>query len=196
MLELHPVNIFLFTRWLDTRLCQQGTLEGHCRMKDSSSRFWKWKWQSLSRVWLFATPWTIQSMEFSRQEYWSGQPFPSAGDFPNPGTEARSSTFQANFLTSWTTREAQEYWRVVYPFSSMSSPSRNQTGVSCVAVRFFSKWAVSALVWFHLWFLWFKATRGMRPAQWQNPLMSFANAHLCIPSGNGANGKGLPCESG
>ena len=31
-----------------------------------------WKWKSLSRVWLFVTPWTIQSMEFSRPEYWSG----------------------------------------------------------------------------------------------------------------------------
>ena len=30
------------------------------------------KWKSLSRVWLFVTPWTIQSMEFSRPEYWSG----------------------------------------------------------------------------------------------------------------------------
>ena len=30
------------------------------------------KWKSVSRVWLFATPWTIQSMEFSRPEYWSG----------------------------------------------------------------------------------------------------------------------------
>ena len=29
-------------------------------------------WKSLSRVWLFATPWTIQSIEFSRPEYWSG----------------------------------------------------------------------------------------------------------------------------
>ena len=32
----------------------------------------KWKWKSLSRVWLFATPWTIQSMEFSRPEYLTG----------------------------------------------------------------------------------------------------------------------------
>ena len=32
----------------------------------------KWKWKSLSRVWLFATPRSIQSMEFSRPEYWSG----------------------------------------------------------------------------------------------------------------------------
>ena len=40
----------------------------------------------------FATPWTIAcqtlvSMEFSRQEYWSGLPFPSPGDLPDPGIE-------------------------------------------------------------------------------------------------------------
>ena len=33
---------------------------------------WKWKWKLLSCVQLFMTPWTIQSMEFSRPEYWSG----------------------------------------------------------------------------------------------------------------------------
>ena len=36
-----------------------------------------------SCVWLFVTPWTIQSMEFSRLEYWSGKPFPSPRDPPN-----------------------------------------------------------------------------------------------------------------
>ena len=41
--------------------------------------------KSLSRVRLFATPWTIQSMEFSRPEYWSGWPSPSPGDLPNSG---------------------------------------------------------------------------------------------------------------
>ena len=50
------------------------------------------KVKSLSRVWLFATPWTVAcqvlpSMAFSRQEYWSGLPFPSPGDLPNPGIE-------------------------------------------------------------------------------------------------------------
>ena len=45
-------------------------------------------WKSVSHVWLFATPWTIVhwgplSVEFSRQEYWSGLPFPSPGDLPN-----------------------------------------------------------------------------------------------------------------
>ena len=54
---------------------------------------------------LFATLWTVAhqvppSMGFSRQEYWSGLPFPSPGDFPNPGIEARSPALQADALTS------------------------------------------------------------------------------------------------
>ena len=65
------------------------------------------KWKSLSRVQLFATPRTIQSMEFSRPEYWSGEPFPSpgdlptqgsAGDLPNPGIEPRFPALQADSL--------------------------------------------------------------------------------------------------
>ena len=51
---------------------------------------WKVKVKSLSHVWLFSTPWTYQaalSMGFSRQEYWSGLPFPSPGDLPDPGIE-------------------------------------------------------------------------------------------------------------
>ena len=56
------------------------------------------KLKSLSRVQLFATPWTIQSMEFSRPEYWSGYPFPSPGDLPNPGIEPSSPALQADSL--------------------------------------------------------------------------------------------------
>ena len=44
------------------------------------------------------TPWTIQSMKFSRPEYWRGQSFPSPGDLPNPGIEPRSPTLQADSL--------------------------------------------------------------------------------------------------
>ena len=48
--------------------------------------------KSLNRVRLFATPWTVAyqappSMGFSRQECWSGLPFPSPGDLPYPGIE-------------------------------------------------------------------------------------------------------------
>ena len=40
------------------------------------------------------------SIEFSRQEYWSGLPFPSPGDLPDPGTELRSPALQADSLPS------------------------------------------------------------------------------------------------
>ena len=40
------------------------------------------------------------SMEFSRQEYWSGLPFPSPGDLPDPGIEPGSPTLEADALTS------------------------------------------------------------------------------------------------
>ena len=40
----------------------------------------------------------IQSMEFSRPEYWSGQPFPSPGNLPNPGIKPRSPTLQTGYL--------------------------------------------------------------------------------------------------
>ena len=55
-------------------------------------------WKSLSRVQLFATPWTTQSMEISRPEYWSGQTFPSLGNLPNPGIKPRSPAMQADCL--------------------------------------------------------------------------------------------------
>ena len=61
--------------------------------------------KSLSRDQLFTTLWTIAcqaslSMGFSRQEYWSGLPFPSPGDLPDPGIEPRSPTLEADALTS------------------------------------------------------------------------------------------------
>ena len=61
--------------------------------------------KSLSCVRLFATPWTVAhqaspSMGFSRQEYWSGLPFPSPGDLPDPGIEPGSLTLEAAALTS------------------------------------------------------------------------------------------------
>ena len=61
--------------------------------------------KSLSRVRLFATPWIVAhqappSMEFSRQEYWNGLPFPSPGDLPDPGIEPRSPALRADALLS------------------------------------------------------------------------------------------------
>ena len=78
-----------------------------------------WKVKSLSRVRLFATPWTVAyqappSMGFSRQESWSGLPLPSPGDLPDPMIEPGSPALYADALPSeppgkshWSTREAR-----------------------------------------------------------------------------------------
>ena len=63
------------------------------------------KVKSLSRVRLFATPWTVAyqappSMGFSRQECWSGLPFPFPGDLPDPRIESGSPALQADALPS------------------------------------------------------------------------------------------------
>ena len=60
---------------------------------------------SLSGVQLFETPWTVAhqaplSMEFSRQEYQSGFPFPSPGGLSDPGIEAGSPALQTDSLTT------------------------------------------------------------------------------------------------
>ena len=60
-----------------------------------------------SRVQLFATLWTVAcqaplSMGFSSQEYWSGLPFPSPGDLPDPGIHPMSPALQADSLRSET----------------------------------------------------------------------------------------------
>ena len=59
---------------------------------------WKVKVQVTRSCPLFATPWTIQFIEFSRLEYCSGQAFPSPGDLPNPGIKPRSLALQADSL--------------------------------------------------------------------------------------------------
>ena len=60
---------------------------------------------SLSCVQLFVIPWTVAhqallSMGFSRQEYWSGLPFPPPGELPNPRIEPKSPSLQADSLLS------------------------------------------------------------------------------------------------
>ena len=67
--------------------------------------YMKVKGKSLSHVRLFATPWTEAyqappSMGFSRQECWSGLPFPSPGDLSDPGIEPGSPALSADTLPS------------------------------------------------------------------------------------------------
>ena len=73
----------------------------------------KKKEKLLSHVWLFVTPWTVAyqaplSMRFSRQEYWSGLPFPTPRDLPDPGIKPESLASPAlagRFFTTSTTWE-------------------------------------------------------------------------------------------
>jgi len=129
----------------------------------------KVKW--LRRARLFVTPWTVAyqalpSMGFSRQDYWSGLPFPSPGDLLNPGIEPGSPALQADALpyeppgkpevkvaqSCLTLCDSMDYtvqgilqarilqW-VAYSFFSGSSQPRDRTGVSWIAGRFFTNWA-------------------------------------------------------
>ena len=113
----HPGLSSLMMDWLDL-LAVQGTLKRLLQNESQTIKEMaigtyisiitlnvKVKVKSLSRVQLFATPWTIvyqasPSMGFSRQEYWSGLPFPSPGDLPDPRVEPGSPALEADALTS------------------------------------------------------------------------------------------------
>ena len=86
------------------RILQAQTLEW---VAISFSNAWKWKVKvkSLSRAQLLVTPWTAAyqaspSMGFSRQEYWSGVPFPSPWNLPDPGIKPGSLALQPDALPS------------------------------------------------------------------------------------------------
>ena len=86
--------------------------------------------QSLSRVWPSATPWTVAhqallSTEFSRQEYWSGRPSPTAGDFPNPGIKSPSPESPASANRFFTAEPSGKPPSIsTVQFSSFQSLSR------------------------------------------------------------------------
>ena len=68
---------------------------------------WKWNWKWLSRVRLFVTAWTTQSMEFSRPEYWSGiLDIPFSWGSCHSRDWTRVFCIAGGFFTSWATREA------------------------------------------------------------------------------------------
>ena len=94
------------------------------------------KWKSLSRIRLFVTPWSIQSMEFSRPEYGVGSLSLFQGIFPtqgaNPGLlHCRRVLYQLSHKGIPRVLE----W-VACPFSSGSSQPRNPAGVSRITDRF------------------------------------------------------------
>ena len=80
----------------------------------------------LSHAGLFVTSWTVAykaplSTEFSRQEYWSGLPFPSPGDLPDPGIEPRSPSLQADTLLSEPPGKPLGYLKLILYLSFLGS---------------------------------------------------------------------------
>ena len=85
----------------------------HCRqipyqLSYQGSPELEWKWKLLSHVWLFATPWIIQSMKFSRPEYWKRVAFPFSRGSSQPRDWTQVSRIAGRFFTSWATREEFE----------------------------------------------------------------------------------------
>ena len=82
---------------------------------------------SLSHVPFFATPQTVAhqaplSMGFSRQEYWSGVPFPTPGDLPDPGVEPKSLSFPALAGRFFTTEPPGKPSKYAYAAAAAKSP--------------------------------------------------------------------------
>ena len=97
--------------------CSHPTPSLACLHKQLASPSLTWTlWKVLlSRVRLFATSWTVAhqaplSMIFSRQEYWSGLPFPSPGDLPNPGIEPAYPALAGGFFTTELPGKPKQYF--------------------------------------------------------------------------------------
>ena len=102
--------------------------------------------QSLSRVWLSVTPWTVArqaplSVGFPRQEYWSRSPFPSPGGLPDPGIETVSPAIAGLFFTTESLGKPGQHWWVY----------SNQTNL--IGTFFKMKWSwfflTSGTSWWH-----------------------------------------------
>ena len=80
-------------------------------MMKACAMYYMYMLSHFSRVWLFVIPWTVAcqappSMGFSRPEYWSGLPFLSPGDLPDPGIKPESPAMAGRFFTTSATWEA------------------------------------------------------------------------------------------
>jgi len=79
-----------------------------------------------------------KSMEFSRPEYWSGQPFPSPGDLANPGIEPRSPALQADSLLAEPQGKPTNTGVGSLSLLQQIFPTQDQPGVSYTAGGFFT----------------------------------------------------------
>ena len=80
----------------------------------------QWEWKAFSHVQLFVTPWTIQSMEFSRPDYWKWVAFPFRGS-SQPRVRTQLSCIAGRFFTSWVTGEVLYSQIFIFQTTSQSS---------------------------------------------------------------------------
>ena len=114
---------------------------------------WREMKKSLRRVWLFATPWTIQSMEFFRPEYWPWVAVPFSRETSQPRDQTQVSHTAGRFFTNWATREAfpnplspQRRWTADSLFHSTCNSGENKSFTEGQS----DGW-VSHLDWDHTW---------------------------------------------
>ena len=89
------------------------------------------------------TPWAVScqtplSMEFSRQEYWSGLPFPFPQDLPNPGIESRAPTLQADPLLSELPERSRKWYTMVKNTFGVLERNASSIMAPVLAGRFFT----------------------------------------------------------
>ena len=122
----------------------------------------KWVSESCSVVSDSATTWTVAcqaplSREFSRLEYWSGQPFPSPGNLPNPGIEPRSPAMQADSLPSEPFHVKNMMWNKLTcyclwandEFSQCNLTTRGQSAILLVSAILFYQFTQIGLAQFY-----------------------------------------------
>ena len=148
----------------------------------SFSNAWKWKVKvnSLSRVWLFATPWTAAyqaplSMEFSRQEYWSGVPLPSPSGFPY-FLQFKSEFYNKEFII-WATVSSQSCFCWMYR-AAPSLAANNITNLILVLTIWWCPCVESSLLC-----CWERVFAMTSAFSWQNSV-SLCPASFCTPRPN------------
>ena len=97
----------------------------------------------------FATPCTIQFMDFSRPEHWRRYPFPSPGDLSNPGIKPRSPSLQADSLPAEPQGKSKNTGVGSLALLQGILPDPGiEPGFSCIAVGFFTNWVIREVqVW-------------------------------------------------
>ena len=151
----------------------------------------KVKVRQLSRVGLSVTPWIVAqqvlpSMGFSRQEYWSGLPFPSPGDLPSSGIEPASPALQADALTSEPPGIPPTYIYIdrcnsvkcTQMSCSKQKPSKIQMNMYSFALSLLGEFPVFLVVYLYLCFLLLWGTK------WRNQIQNefCSNAFIQIQS--------------